>query len=175
MDELKNKIREIPDWPKLGVNFKDITTLIGDAEAFKKTIDAIAAPLAGKVSKVVAIDARGFILAAPVAYKIGVGFVPVRKKNKLPAETIEAEYEKEYGSDTVVMHKDAILAGEKVALVDDLIATGGTALAACELIEKLGGKIIEIVCLIDLPFLGGSKKLEQKGYKVKALVSYDKE
>ncbi len=175
MDELKNKIREIPDWPKLGVNFKDITTLIGDAEAFKKTIDAIAAPLAGKVSKVVAIDARGFILAAPVAYKIGVGFVPVRKKNKLPAETIEAEYEKEYGSDTVVMHKDAILAGEKVALVDDLIATGGTALAACELIEKLGGKIIEIVCLIDLSFLGGSKKLEQKGYKVRALVSYDEE
>ncbi len=175
MDELKNKIREIPDWPKLGVNFKDITTLIGDAEAFKKTIDAIAAPLAGKVSKVVAIDARGFILAAPVAYKIGVGFVPVRKKNKLPAETIEAEYEKEYGFDTMVMHKDAILAGEKVALVDDLIATGGTALAACELIEKLGGKIIEIVCLIDLSFLGGSKKLEQKGYKVRALVSYDEE
>lgn len=177
MDEynLKNKIREVQDWPKKGVNFKDVTTLLVDPDAFRKIIDVISLELLGKAGKIASIDARGFIFAAPVAVRIGAGLVPVRKKGKLPAETIEVQYEKEYGPDTLVIHKDAIKKGEKIALVDDLIATGGSALAAIELVEKLGGKVVETVFVIDLPFLGGSKKLQDKGYKVKSLVSYDSE
>jgi len=175
MDELKKKIREVPDWPKPGINFYDITTLLADPPSFKKVIDAIAKSLKGNVDKIVAIDARGFILAAPVALEIGAAFIPIRKKGKLPYETIGASYEKEYGPDILEMHKDAVSKDEKVALIDDLCATGGSAGAACELIEKLGGKIEEVFFVIDLPFLGGSKKLKDKGYKVTSLISYDSE
>ena len=174
--ELKLKIREVPDWPKKGVNFKDITTLLEDRDYFKKVIDALAEPLAGKgIDKVVGIDARGFLAAAPVAYKIGAGLSIVRKKGKLPFKTIGKEYTLEYASNAIEMHKDTILPGEKVVLIDDLLATGGTALAACDLIEELGGKIIETGFIVDLPFLGGCQKLKERGYQVRSLVTYDQE
>ncbi|MEK9170136.1 MAG: adenine phosphoribosyltransferase [Patescibacteria group bacterium] len=176
MDNLKNKIREVPDWPKKGVNFKDITTLLQDKTAFKKTIDLIAEFFADeKVDKVVGIDARGFLIAAPLAYKLNAGLAIVRKPGKLPFSTIEQEYTLEYGKDILQMHTDAILSGEKVILADDLIATGGTAGATCDIIEKLEGKVVGIAFVIDLPFLGGSEKLRKKGYKVKSLISYDSE
>lgn len=176
MDELKNKIREVRDWPKKGVSFKDITTLLQDKIAFQKIIDLLAEPhLDEKIDKVVGIDSRGFLIAAPLAYKLNSGLAIVRKPGKLPFETIEQAYSLEYGADAIQMHTDAILPGEKVILADDLIATGGTAGAACDLIEKLGGKIIRVSCVIDLPFLGGSEKLKAKGYEVRSLVIYDSE
>ncbi len=174
--DLKAKIREIPDWPKPGVNFKDITTLLEDPVYFCYVIDQIAQPFIGqKIDKVVGIDARGFLLAAPVAYKLKAGLAIVRKKGKLPSRTIAQEYSLEYASNTVEMHEDTIKLGENVILVDDLCATGGTALAACDLIEKLGGKILAVSFLIDLPFLHGSKKLKQRGMKVSSLVEYQSE
>lgn len=173
---LKEKIREVPDWPKPGVNFKDITTLLQDKKALKEVIDLICRPLANKkIDKIVGIDARGFLIAAPAAYNLGAGLSIVRKKGKLPFNTIEQGYELEYASAVIQMHKDAVKKGERVVLVDDLVATGGTALATCDLIEELGGKIIEICFIIDLPFLGGSKKLRDKGYKLRSLISYDSE
>jgi len=176
MNNLKEKIREIPDWPKTGVNFKDITTLLEDKDYFKKVVDLLAEPLLDKgIDKVVGIDARGFLVAAPVAYKIGAGLSIVRKKGKLPSKTIAQEYTLEYASNIIEMHRDTILLGEKIALIDDLIATGGTALAACDLIEKLGGKIMAISSIIDLPFLGGSKKLKEREYQVRSLATYDQE
>lgn len=181
---LKSKIREVPDWPKEGVNFKDITTLLEDKESFKYVIDKLCEvyerphpnlPLSkGKevrVEKMVAIDARGFILASAMAYKMGVGVCLVRKKGKLPYKTKSRDYDLEYGSNTIEMHEDSIRPGEKVVIVDDLIATGGTMLASCELVEEMGGEILGISCIIDLPFLGGSKKLEK--YKLNYLVSYE--
>jgi len=174
--DLKSKIREIPDWPKAGINFKDITTLLQDKSAFRQVIDLLSAPFLDKnIDKVVGIDARGFLVAAPVAYKIGAGLAIVRKPGKLPYTTIEQEYTLEYASNIIQMHTDAIAAGEKVVLIDDLIATGGTAIAACDLIEKLGGKILGISCIIDLPFLSGSKKLKESGYAVRSLVEYEGE
>lgn len=173
---LKNKIREVPDWPKKGVNFKDITTLIQDKDAFHEVIDLLSEPFKGKeIDKVVGIDARGFLVAAPVAYNLHCGLTIVRKSGKLPFTTIEKEYDLEYGANIIQMHTDAILSGEKVILIDDLIATGGTSGAACELIEKLGGKISGIGFVIDLPFLGGSKKLKERGYEVRSLIEYDSE
>lgn len=177
MDEqikyLKNKIREIPDWPKPGVSFKDITTLLQDKDAFRKCIDLICEPLVGKkIDKVVGIDARGFIFAAPAAYRLGAGLVIVRKKGRLPSETIEQDYELEYGSATMQAHTDSISKGERVVIVDDLLATGGTSLAVCDLVKKLGGEITELVFAIDLPFLGGGKKLSDKGYKARSLIVY---
>ncbi len=175
MNNLKKKIREVPDWPKKGVNFKDITTLLENPKYFKQVIDLIAKPLAKKkIDKIVGIDARGFLIAAPVAYKLKTGLAIVRKKGKLPFDTIEKEYTLEYAKAIIQIHKDTIKKGEKVVLIDDLLATGGTALATCDLIEKLGGKILEVCLIIDLPFLGGSKKLKRR-YKVRSLVSYDKE
>jgi len=174
--DLKDKIREVMDWPKKGVNFKDITTLLQDPESFKEVINQTCQPLVDqKIDKIVGIDARGFLIAAPAAYKLGTGLSIVRKKGKLPFDTIEQEYDLEYASEIIQMHKDAIKKGEKVVLMDDLAATGGTALATCDLIEKLGGDIIEICFIVDLPFLGGSDKLKERGYKVRSLVSYDKE
>jgi len=176
MEELKSKIREIPNWPKTGVNFKDITTLLEDGNYFKKVVDLLSEPLMGRgISKVVGIDARGFLAAAPVAYRIGAGLSIVRKKGKLPFKTIGQSYTLEYASNTIEMHRDTILPGEKVALIDDLIATGGTALAACDLIEKLGGAIAAAGFIVDLPFLGGSQKLKDRGYQVRSLVVYDQE
>lgn len=171
---LKTKIREIPNWPIKGVNFKDITTLLQDKTTFRYTIDEMVRPYkTTKINKVVAIDARGFLLGAPIAYKLGCGICLVRKLGKLPYKTINEIYKKEYGSDTIAMHKDTILKGERILIVDDLVATGGTIKAAINLVEKLGGKIVGISCIIDLPFLGGSKKL--KKYKFHFLVSYDHE
>jgi len=173
---LKSKIREIPNWPKAGINFKDITTLLEDGAAFRQAVDELAEPfLDQKIDKVVGIDARGFLLAAPVAYKLGAGLAIVRKKGKLPSRVVEQEYALEYGSDTIAVHDDAIKPGEKVVLIDDLCATGGTALAACDLITKLGGKILGVSFLVDLPFLGGSNKLKERGLRVKYLVKYDAE
>ena len=172
--DLKSKIREIPDWPIVGVNFKDITTLLEDANTFKYVIDKMAEPfLDKKIDKIVVLDARGFLLGAPIAYNLGVGVCLVRKKGKLPFKTVEATYEKEYGQDTVVMHQDTIKPGEKVLIVDDLLATGGTLGAAIELVEKLGGEVIGVSLIVDLPFLGGSKKFEK--YDLSWLVSYESE
>jgi adenine phosphoribosyltransferase len=174
--DFKTKIREVPNWPKQGVNFKDVTTLLQDKDTFKMMIDKFIELTAGKnIDKVVGIDARGFLLAATIAYNIDAGLSIVRKAGKLPHETIEEEYELEYGKGVLQMHKDTIAPGDAVLICDDLIATGGTALATCNLIEQLGGKIIGICVIVDLPFLGGSKKLKDRGYRVDALVSYDEE
>lgn len=171
---LKTFIREIPDWPQEGINFKDITTLLQDPKLFRYIIDEMVKPFKNKkIDKVVAIDARGFLLATPIAYKMGAGVGLVRKKGKLPFDTIEESYEKEYGKDTLAIHSDAIKKGEKVLIVDDLLATGGTAIASAKLVEKLGGTIVGISFIIDLSFLGGSKKL--KKYRLNFLVTYEKE
>jgi len=171
--DLKSKIREIPDWPKPGVSFKDITTLLEDKVLLRQVIDELAAPFIDqKVDKVVGIDARGFLVAAPVAYKLNAGLSIVRKKGKLPSRTIEQEYTLEYASNIIEMHDDTISPGENVVLIDDLCATGGTALAACDLITRLGGNIIGTSFLIDLPFLGGSKKIKEQGYVVRSLIKY---
>lgn len=172
--DLKEYIREIPNWPVNGVNFKDITTILQDSAIFKYVIDEMCKPFSDKsIDKIVAIDARGFLLASPMAYKLGCGVCLVRKKGKLPYETIEKSYEKEYGPDTLTMHKDTIKPGEKVLIVDDILATGGTMIAATELVEELGGEIVGISLIVNLPFLGGSKKLYK--YNLNYLVSYDSE
>lgn len=174
--DLKSKIREIPDWPKAGINFKDITTLLEDKAAFKEAIDKLAAPFfKKKIDKVVGIDARGFLLAAPVAYILGSGLAIVRKKGKLPSSSIEQDYTLEYASSTVEIHDDAIKQGENIILIDDLCATGGTALAACDLISMLGGNIVGVSFLIDLPFLGGSNKIKERGIEVRSLIEYEGE
>jgi len=171
---LKTRIREIPDWPVKGVNFKDITTLLQDRKTFKYLIDEMVKPFkTTKINKVVAIDSRGFLLGSPIAYKLGCGICLVRKQGKLPSKTIIETYQKEYGPDTIAMHTDTIRTGEKILMVDDLIATGGTMKAAIRLVEKLGGKVAGISFIIDLPFLGGSKKI--KKYKLHWLVSYESE
>ncbi len=168
---IKLKIREIPNWPQNGVNFKDITPLLQDKEAFCKMIDALAAPYAEeKIDKVVGIDARGFILAAAVAYKLKTGLAIVRKKGKLPAKTISKKYSLEYASNILEMHEDAILPGERVLLIDDVLATGGTMEATADLVKELKGKIVGIDFLIELTYLDGRKKL--KGHKINSLVKY---
>jgi adenine phosphoribosyltransferase len=171
---LKEKIREVQDWPIAGVNFKDITTLLQDKDVFKYVIDELIRPFElDIIDKVVAVDARGFLLATPIAYKIGAGVSLVRKKGKLPYKTIEESYEKEYGPDTLSMHEDTIKKGERVLIVDDLLATGGTLEATVKMVEKLGGDVIGISLIVDLPFLGGSEKLKQ--YNIHSLISYEKE
>jgi len=168
---IKEKTREIPDWPKKGVNFKDITPLLQDKEIFRKIIDALARPyLNKKIDKIVGIDARGFLLAAPLAYKLKTGVAIVRKKGKLPSQTISQKYFLEYASNIIEMHQDAISPGEKVLLVDDVLATGGTMKAAIDLVKKLKGKILGIEFLIELGFLKGRNKL--CGYKIRALAKY---
>jgi adenine phosphoribosyltransferase len=168
---LEKKIRDVPNFPKEGIIFKDITPLLQDAAAFKYTIDLLSEKYRDKgIDIVVAAEARGFILGAPLAYNLGVGFVPVRKPVKLPAECISAEYALEYGVDSLHMHKDAILPGQKVLIIDDLLATGGTVSAKIELVEKLGGKIAGIAFLVELTFLNGREKL--KDYEVTSLIQY---
>ena len=168
---IKSKIREIPDWPKAGVSFKDITPLLQDKNAFRQTIDLLAAPYLGKkIDKVVGIDARGFILAAGVAYKLKTGLAIVRKKGKLPAKTITQSYSLEYASNVLEMHEDAVLPGEKILLVDDVLATGGTMKATMDLVQKLKVKIVVIEFLIELTYLDGRKKL--KGAEIKSLIKY---
>lgn len=169
--QIKNYIREVPNWPQKGVNFKDITPLLADKKAFKIAIGELARPFLNKrIDKVVGIDARGFILAAALAYKLKIGLAIVRKKGKLPWKTISKNYKLEYASNTIEMHKDAIKKGEHVAVVDDVLATGGTMSATCEMIEKLGGKIIGIGFLIKLDFLRGDKKL--KKFAIHSLINY---
>ena len=169
---LKEHVREIPDWPQPGVNFKDITPLLAAPDAFAATVDAVAAPYSGeRIDKVLGIEARGFVFAAPVAYRHAAGFVPVRKPGKLPWEIEREEYELEYGTDLLEIHRDAILPGERVLIVDDVIATGGTAAATIRLAERLGGEVIGLTFVIELGFLHGRDKLE--GYNVNALVTYE--
>jgi len=171
---IKSHIRTVPHYPKQGVMFRDITTLLKDPVGFRIAIHELLNRYTGmKIDKVAGIEARGIIIGAPLAYMLGVGFVPVRKKGKLPAETIGHDYELEYGTDRIEIHTDAISPGERVLLVDDLIATGGTAEAATKLIEKIGGKIVECAFVIDLPDLGGRKRLEKGGQKVFALCEYE--
>lgn len=159
-EHLKSFIREIDDFPKPGVSFKDITTLIKDGLAFHETIDAFYARYANSgINKIVAIDARGFIFAAALAYKMGVGMVPIRKRGKLPADRVEIVYDLEYGQDAVEIHLDALEQGEKVLIVDDVLATGGTLAAACQLIKELHAELYEIAVVMELEFLNGRSKL----------------
>ncbi|PYS44087.1 MAG: adenine phosphoribosyltransferase [Acidobacteria bacterium] len=171
MDDLKQLIREVPNFPKDGINFYDITTLLKHPEGLRKTVDALAAEYEGaKIDVVVGIEARGFIFAPALAYHLGAGFVPVRKPKKLPAETVSISYDLEYGQDTLEIHRDAVAEGNRVIIADDLLATGGTAKAVCQLIEDLGGKIEGLVFVVELEFLPGRKKLE--GYDVRSLIKY---
>ena len=173
---IKSRIRMVPHYPKKGVMFRDITTLLKDPVGLRVTINELVNRYTGvRLDKIAGIESRGFIIGSPLAYQLGVGFVPVRKKGKLPAETIGQDYQLEYGTDRVEIHVDAINKGEKVLLVDDLIATGGTAEAATSLIEEAGGEIIECCFVIDLPDLGGRKRLEGKGYKVFTLCEFEGE
>jgi adenine phosphoribosyltransferase len=167
-------IRTIPHYPRPGVMFRDITTLLKDPVGFRLTINDLARRYQGQgIDKVAAIESRGFIVGAPLAFALGAGFVPLRKKGKLPAQTVGRDYELEYGADRVEMHVDALAAGERVLLVDDLIATGGTAQAACKLIESVGAVVAECCFVIDLPELGGRARLEEEGYGVHALVQFE--
>jgi len=169
--DLKKYIRSIPDWPKKGILFRDITPLLADPKAFAAAIDALCADfIDAGIEYVAAVEARGFMFGAAVAGKLRVGFVPIRKKDKLPFKTESVTYDLEYGADTLEVHSDAVQSGAKVLMVDDLLATGGTMTAACELIEKIGGQIEAITFLIELSELGGRKKLG--GYKIKTVVSY---
>ncbi len=171
---VKSSIRTVPHYPKQGIMFRDITTLLKDPAGFRSTVDELAARYKDmQIDKIAGIESRGFILGAPLAYALGKGFVPIRKKGKLPAETIGHDYALEYGTDRIEIHTDAIAKGEKVLLVDDLIATGGTAEAACLLIEKMGGEIVECSFIIDLPDIGGHARLEKLGHKVFALCEFE--
>ena len=171
---IKTLIRTIPHYPKQGIMFRDITTLLKDAAGLKLAIQDIVKRYKGqKIDKVAGIESRGFIVGAPVAYELGVGFVPIRKKGKLPAETIGHDYELEYGADRIEIHVDAIARGDRVLLIDDLIATGGTAQAAATLIRKMGGEVVECCFVIDLPEIGGRKRLEKQGHKVHTLVEFE--
>lgn len=174
ISDLRSRIRSIPDFPKPGIVFRDITTLLKDPQAFCQTIDMFYAQFRDRgIQKVVSIESRGFIFGAPLAYRLGAGFVPVRKPNKLPAEKLREEYALEYGTDAVEIHKDAIGQGERVLLLDDLLATGGTSLAAARLVERLGGVIAAFAFLIELSFLHGRERL--RGYDVFSIIAYDAE
>ena len=169
---LKEYVRDIPDFPKPGIGFKDITPLLGDAAAFRAAVDALCAPFADQpVDKVLGIEARGFILAAPVAYALNAGFVPVRKPGKLPHDIEQQEYELEYGTDLLEIHRDAVHADERVVVVDDVIATGGTAVAATALVERLGGVVAGVAVVVELGFLGGRAKLGNRDFV--SLITYD--
>ena len=171
---LREAIRTIPDYPKPGIQFRDITTLLANARAFREAVDRLVQPFAGlKLDKVAGIEARGFILGGAVAHQLSAGFVPLRKKGKLPHRTRAVDYALEYGSDTIEMHLDAIEAGERVVLVDDLIATGGTALAAIDLLSQAGAEIIAAAFVVDLPDLGGAARLRAAGVTVSTLVAFE--
>lgn len=171
--DLASLIRTIPDYPKPGILFRDVTTLFGDAEGFSGAIDALAAPFqGGRIDKVAGIEARGFILGGAVAHRLGAGFVPLRKKGKLPYKTVSTDYALEYGTDAIEMHLDACQAGERVLLVDDLIATGGTALAGLSLLRGAGAEVAAAAFVVDLPDLGGAERLRAAGLPVSALVAF---
>jgi adenine phosphoribosyltransferase len=172
--DFKTVIRTIPDYPKPGIMFRDITTLLGNPRAFRRAVDELVQPYAGaKIDAVAGLEARGFILGGAVAHQLGVGFIPVRKKGKLPFSTIGEDYALEYGTDRVEIHTDAIKPGERVLLVDDLIATGGTAMAGIRLLERAGADVIGCSFVIDLPELGGADKLRALGKTVSSLVAFE--
>ncbi|MEZ5344411.1 MAG: adenine phosphoribosyltransferase [Pyrinomonadaceae bacterium] len=172
MDHLKKLIREVPDFPIEGINFYDITTLLKDPEGLKQTIDGLTAHYQGKdIDVVIGMESRGFIFAAPLAHQIGAGFVPVRKPGKLPAKKASVSYALEYGEDTLEIHEDAVSEGTRVLIIDDLLATGGTAKATVDLVTKLGGEIVGVAFLCELSFLNGREKLN--GYEVHSFLVYD--
>ncbi len=171
--DYKDAIRTIPDYPKPGIMFRDITTLLGNPRAFRRAVDEMVQPYAGlKIDKVAGLEARGFILGGAVAHQLSVGFVPLRKKGKLPHATIAVEYALEYGTDIIEMHIDAVLAGERVLLIDDLIATGGTALAGAKLLRQAGAEVVAAAFVIDLPDLGGADRLREAGVPVTSLMAF---
>lgn len=173
-DYVREHVRQVPDFPKKGILFLDITTATKDAKAFQLSVDYLYEKCKDKGVKFVAgIESRGFIYGAALALKLGVGFVPIRKPNKLPADTIKESYDLEYGSDTIEMHSDAIQKGDKVVIIDDLLATGGTAAAACNLIRKAGGEVAAAAFIIELDTLNGRKKIEDKGVEVISMLHYD--
>lgn len=171
--DLRSFIRTIPDYPRPGIEFRDITTLLGDAGAFRRAVDELVQPWAGsKIDRVAGIEARGFILGGAMAHQLSAGFVPIRKRGKLPHSTVRVAYSLEYGLDEMEMHTDAIRAGERIILVDDLIATGGTAEAAVKLLRSLGAELLGACFIIDLPDLGGARKLAALGVPVRTLVDF---
>lgn len=175
-ETLRSAIRTIPDYPKPGIQFRDITTLLGNARAFRRAVDELVYPWAGsKIDQIAGIEARGFILGGAVAHQLSAGFIPIRKKGKLPHETVRMAYSLEYGVDEMEMHKDAVQPGDKVILVDDLIATGGTAEGAAKLLRQIGAQVVAACFVIDLPELGGRRKLEALDVPVRTLVSFDGE
>jgi adenine phosphoribosyltransferase len=175
-DELKRAIRTIPDYPHKGIMFRDITTLLSNPSAFRRSVDAFVHPFTGKgISQVVGIDARGFIFGGAMAHQLSAGFLPLRKKGKLPYETVSMSYALEYGEAELEIHTDAVAKGERVILVDDLIATGGTAEAGIKLLQGLGANVVEACFVIDLPDLGGRKKIEALGVPVRTLVEFEGE
>lgn len=174
MTDLKSSVRTIPDYPKPGIMFRDITTLLGDARAFRRAVDELVQPWAGaKIDKVAGIEARGFILGGAVAHQLSAGFVPIRKKGKLPHTTVRIAYSLEYGVDEMEVHADAIHKGERVILIDDLIATGGTAEGAVKLMRQIGAEVIAACFIVDLPELGGAAKLRALGVPVRTLMAFD--
>ena len=173
-DDLRAAIRTIPDYPKPGIMFRDITTLLGDARAFRRAVDELVQPWAGmKIDKVAGIEARGFILGGAVAHQVSAGFIPIRKKGKLPHKRVTIAYSLEYGLDEMEVHEDAVEKGERVILVDDLIATGGTAEGAVRLLRQLGANVLAACFVIDLPELGGADKLRKLDVPVRTLISFE--
>ncbi|MEO0544025.1 MAG: adenine phosphoribosyltransferase [Pseudomonadota bacterium] len=173
-DELEAAIRTIPDYPKPGIMFRDITTLLGNARAFRRAMDELVHPYAGtKIDQVAGVEARGFILGGAMSHQLSAGFVPIRKKGKLPHDTVRIAYSLEYGVDEMEMHKDAVQKDEKVILVDDLIATGGTAEGAVKLLQQMGADVVAACFVIDLPALGGRQKIEDLGVPVRTLIEFE--
>ncbi|HET7680327.1 MAG TPA: adenine phosphoribosyltransferase [Xanthobacteraceae bacterium] len=172
--DLKAAIRSIPDYPKPGIVFRDITTLLGDARAFRRAVDELVQPWAGsKIDKVAGIEARGFILGGAVAHQVSAGFIPIRKKGKLPHKRVSIAYSLEYGLDEMEMHEDAVVKGDRVILVDDLIATGGTAEGAVKLLRQMGARVVAACFVIDLPALGGAEKIRRLDVPVRTLISFE--
>ncbi|MEW6452532.1 MAG: adenine phosphoribosyltransferase [Pseudomonadota bacterium] len=172
--DLRASIRNIPDYPKPGVMFRDITTLLGNARAFRRAVDELVQPWAGsKIDKVAGIEARGFILGGAVAHQVSAGFIPIRKKGKLPHKRVSIAYSLEYGIDEMEMHEDAVVKGEKVVLVDDLIATGGTAEGAVKLLKQQGADVLAACFIVDLPELGGADKIRKLGVPVRTLIAFE--
>ncbi len=173
---IKSKIRSIPDFPKKGIIFRDITTLLNDKDGFRMTVDAFIRRYCHmQIDYIAGIEARGFLIGGAIAYELRKGLVPIRKEGKLPYETVSHEYELEYGTDTIEVHIDAVKPGDRVLIIDDLLATGGTSLASAKLIEKLGGKVVELGFIVDLPDVGGHKRIKEAGYDLFTLVHFEGE
>jgi adenine phosphoribosyltransferase len=172
--DLRSYVRTIPDYPRKGIQFRDITTLLGSARAFRRAVDELVQPWAGsKIDKVAGIEARGFIVGGAVAHQVSAGFVPIRKKGKLPHDTVRVAYSLEYGIDEMEMHRDGVAAGERVIIVDDLIATGGTAEGAVKLLRNIGAEVLAACFIVDLPDLGGAEKIRQLGVPVRTLIAFE--